>query len=263
MNFDLDVSDLRAIGFSPRRVLAVGATALTRTALAVAEAERAEMRDVFDRPKPYTLGALYTTPATAQTLEARVGLKDQASEGRPPLSWLRWQINGGLRRLTAWEKRLVVAGAMDGGDRAVPGKFAQLDAYGNISRGQLAQIFSQLRIETGRLGSTRTMPRLSFSDTAQERRRKQGAIRRAYRKAGGEFVAFPYGRGKLLPGLYLIRATAFGRTDPKPVLIFVNRAQYEPLFDFHYVGQLTVGRVLPQELNRAALASALVLKGRP
>jgi hypothetical protein len=52
------------------------ALALTRTAQDVKRAEQAEMRGVFDRPTPFTLNSLFTKPATKQSLEARVWVKD-------------------------------------------------------------------------------------------------------------------------------------------------------------------------------------------
>lgn len=259
MKLDVDVIEIQQLraafaGFSDRRFAAAMATALSRTAVAVRQAEEHEILDVFDRPTPYTQRAIYSQPATAQNLEARVGVKDGyfAASGRAPVSYLRWQIGGGLRTQTGFERALVRGGAMDGGDRAVPGRFARLDAYGNMSRGQMAQILSQLRIADTQAGSTRNLPRLAFDDNARERRRKQGSIRRAYQRAGGEFVAFPYGRGKLRPGIYQIRATAFGRADPKPVVVFVGKAQYEAgRFDFFHAGDLAARRTLGPEVDRA------------
>lgn len=55
--------------FSPRRLNAVMATALTRTAQDVREAVRQELPRVFDRPTPYTLNSLFVRPATAQRLQ--------------------------------------------------------------------------------------------------------------------------------------------------------------------------------------------------
>ncbi len=246
-------------------------TALTRTGQQVLKAEVKEMRDVFDRPTPYTLNGLFLRPATASEPEAIVGIKGDGA--RPAIKYLRWQIYGGNRTLKAFEKALVAGGAMRSSDRAVPGKFAKLDSFGNVSAGQIVQILSQLRIDTT-VGSTRSLPRLTSGDRAVLRqtaafkqRRLTGPVNRsdaklaqakvrriksAYTRAGGQFVAFPNGRGKLLPGVYQIRQFAAGRADPKPVLIFVPRASYEAeRFDFFYTAQLAVERSLPQEIERA------------
>lgn len=256
----------------PRRVQFATVKAITATAKAVQEAEQREMRDVFDRPTPYTLGSLFVKPATIAMPQATVGLRDNAWGSRSAVSWLRWQIYGGLRTMTALERRLVSVGAMPNDMRAVPGRFARLDAFGNMSTGQIRQMLSQLRIELSS-GAKSTLPKLSTEERsalkqskvsgmkaltnrqqsfAKDAVAKQRRITSAYKRAGGQFVAFPYGRGKLLPGIYQVRSTAFGRTDPKPVMIFVTRASYEAgRFDFHYVADLTVRRQLQVNIDAA------------
>ncbi|MEY2685806.1 MAG: hypothetical protein RL375_4 [Pseudomonadota bacterium] len=247
---------VRQVAELPKQLNFATALALTRTAQRVADAERAEMRDSFDRPTPFTLGAVFVRPAKPSNPEAIVGIKNDSGGARPPVNWLRWQIYGGLRTQTAYERLLVGNGAMRNSDRMVPGRFARLDAFGNISRGQLVQILSQLRIESS-TGSARGLPRLAFEDTKRDRNRKKGVIRRAYQRAGGQYVAFPNGRGKLLPGIYQVRATAFGRSDPRPVLIFVSKASYEAgRFDFEYTARTAVQRHLQAEVQ-AAVAQTL------
>ena len=91
----------------------------------------------------------------------------------------------------------------------------------------------------------------------KDARARINRVNAAQRKAGGEFVAFPNGRGKLPPGIYQVRATAFGRSDPKPVIVFVTRASYEAgRLDFDYVSQISVARNLPAQVN-AAMADQL------
>lgn len=256
MNFSLDNSQVQALRasystFSDRRFAAGLATSLTRTATAIKAAQQAEMRDVFDRPTQFTLGAVFAQPARADKLEARVGIADSSGGQRPPISWLHWQITGGLRTPKAFERALMRAGAMPDDMRAVPGRFARLDAYGNISAGQIRQILSQLRIELSS-GATSALPRVLASDNKATRQAKQRRIAGAYKRAGGQFVAFPRGRGKLKSGIYQVRSTGFGRTDPKPVLIFVSKAQYEAeRYDFHYVSQLAYSRNIDVQIVAA------------
>ena len=200
------IAELRATleGFSDRRFNAALATGLTKTAQAVREAEQREMRDVFIRPTPRTLGAIFMQRATAEKLEATVGIAEnpfsQGGSGRAPLNWLRWQVRGGLRTLKAYERRLVSAGAMPSDMRSVPGKFARLDAFGNISGGQLRQVFSQLRIELSS-GAKSTLTQFAFGDTGKERKSKARKIENAYKRAGGQYSALPNGRGKMQPGI--------------------------------------------------------------
>ena len=163
-----------------------------------------------------------------------------------------------MRTNTAFERKLIAAGAMRDGDRMVPGRYAKRDAFGNVSRGQLVQILSQMRIDST-IGSTRSLPRLDFNDRKIDRNRKLRSIRAAYKRAGGQYLALPNGsaRGKLLPGIYLV--DRFNRQDILPVLIFVSKAQYEARrFDFGYVAELAIQRNLPGhlagQLARAVLA---------
>lgn len=247
----------------PRQLRFATALALTRTAVKVRDAEVAEMRDVFDRPTPFTLRSIFTAKATPNNLVATVGIASDSGGFRPATSWLRWQVYGGLRTQTGVERLLVSAGAMRADDRAVPGKAARLDAYGNISSGLIGQILSQLRIDSS-TGSTRKLTQFAFEDTKKQRRLKQNKIRRAYGKAGGQFVAFPQGRGKLLPGIYQAEGRDFGAKlgygrngKLRPILIFVSKAEYEAgRFDFDYVARLAVQRHLQAEMD-AAIATAL------
>jgi hypothetical protein len=257
MNFTIDTRDLDRVRksfarFSDRRFNAGLATALTRTAQAVKVAQQAEMRDVFDRPSPYTLGAVFVDRARADKLEARVGIADSpGGRGRAAIKYLRWQISGGQRTPKAYERALMRAGALPDDMRTVPGKYARLDAFGNISAGQLRQILSQLRIELS-AGATSVLPTIVEADNAATRKAKQRRIKTAYTRAGGQYVAFPNGRGKLRAGIYQVKSTAFGRTDPKPVLLFVNQAQYEAgRYDFEYVSQQAIQRTLPAEVDKA------------
>jgi hypothetical protein len=254
----------------PRMLRASAAVALTATAVKVREAQQREMRDVFDRPTPYTLNSLFLRSARVgdASPEASVGIKDDFGGSRSAAAWLRWQIKGGQRRLKAYERLLVGAGAMRSEDRSVPGKGARLDAFGNISRGQLMQILSQLRIDTTQ-GSTRKLTQYAFEDTGKERRLKRNKIRRAYGKAGGRYIAFPKGRGRLKPGIYLNEGRNFGArlgygnsSRMVPVLLFVGSTSYEATYDFNYVAQLAVGRHLLPEL-RAAVAKGLAMAATP
>lgn len=253
MKLTIDTRDLQAkliqpLQGAPARLRLAAAIALTKTGVLVKEAERREMLDVFDRPTPFTLGSLYLKPATAANPEARVGIRDDFGGGRSPLAWLRWQINGGLRTQTAFEKALVRGGAMRSDQRAVPGRYARLDGFGNMSRGQRIQILSQLRIGTGLLGSERRLPQRVGRDNPAFKA-TESKIKRAYTRAGGQYIALPNGRGKLRPGIYQTRQFASGRSDPKPVMIFVAKASYEAQrFDFAYVAQITIKRELPAQL---------------
>jgi hypothetical protein len=213
------------------------AVALTRTAVDVRDAERAEIASAFDRPTPYTLNSLRLRPATEDKLVAEVFLKDDASgSGTPADKYLLPQIEGGKRSLKSFERQLQQIGAMPSGWHAVPGRFARLDAYGNVSYGQIIQILSQLR-STPTAGYTRAI--------SMDPKKKRAAQRRA----GGQYFALPKGRGRLLPGIYQARDTAWGRAAPRPVFIFVRSSTYRALFRFQEVAEAVAMSQFPKHFD--------------
>lgn len=234
----------RDIDFVQKQHRFAAAVALTRTAQDVQQAERGEIMGAFDRPTPYTINSLRLRPATRERLEAEVFLKDDASgSGTPATKYLLPQIEGGKRHLKSFERQLQQIGAMPAGWHAVPGRFARLNAYGNVSYGQIIQILSQLR-STPTAGYDRAIS----TDKAK--------AARARARAGGQYFALPSGRGRLLPGIYQARDTAWGRAAPRPVFIFVRSVTYRALFRFAEVAEAVALHKFPVHFD-AALAMAL------
>lgn len=243
-------------GFSARRLAAAQATALTRTAVQVRDTVKARLPRVFDRPTPYTLASLYAKGATATSLQAGVGFKDEssgASSSTPATKYLGPHTAGGGRHVKRMEKALQARGAMPQGWFAVPASGARLDAYGNVSRGQVQQIISQLGTEL-LTGDSRTLRRRPGETDAQWQARR----RKAYGKAGGQYTAVSQPRGKLKPGIYLAQARDFGRKlglgrtgRLVPVFIFVRAIRYQARFDFEGMAQQLGQQILPAELQRA------------
>lgn len=232
----LDEARAKLAAFSERRFNATIATALTRTAAEVKQRIRNELPAVFDRPTPYTLNSLFMRPATAQRLEARVWVKDDlAGSGTPATTYLLPNVLGGQRR----EKRLEVAmraiGALPAGWRVVPGEGARLDAYGNVSKGQIIEVLSQLRI-TLTAGHDRAMSRDA-----------RKAIR-AQKRAGGRFFVKTGRAGQLEPGVY---QREFVGNNITPVFIFVKAPTYRPRFDFDGIAQRVVDERLGPNIGRA------------
>lgn len=221
---------------SERRLHAATATALTRTAVKVRDVVRAELPRLFDRPTPYTLNSMYVRPATAQRLQAEVGFKDEASlaVATPATRFLRANVEGGPRRLKRLEVALNAIGALPTGWQVVPGQGARLDAYGNVSRGQVIQVLSQLRI-TLVAGYTRNM---AFDARKQIR---------AQRKAGGRFFVVQPG-GKMTPGVYQREFTGRNVT---PVFVFVKATAYRRRLDFDRMAAAIAQREAPGEFARA------------
>jgi hypothetical protein len=214
------------------------ARALTKTAQDVRAGERKEMEAVFDRPTRYTLNALYMRPATKQRLQAEVWLKDSGRND----SFLLPQIEGGARLLKRFEQRLVMTGYMQPSERAVPAAGARLDQYGNMSRGQINQILSQLKTAVI-LGD--------YSNATDSRRSRAKRASEAYFVSRGPGSWRGSGSWKnglksqhLPRGVWVRRSFGALGTAIKPVLLFVPKALYRKRFRFFEVAQEVTARQL-------------------
>lgn len=230
-------------GFRESQLPFATAVGLTRAGQAVRAAEQREMRDVFDKPTPYTLNSTFLRPATKRDLQATVWLKDVGGS-TPADKFLGPQIRGGGRELRPFERQLRSAGILPAGMFVVPGQAATLDAYGNISRGQIVEILSYFRT-FGAAGYSANTTDAKRSKLARGTKKKQGF---------GYFV----GRaadGKAPLGVW--KRIHFGLgTAIKPIMIFVDRARYQAIYDFPFVARYTFQRVWPQEFS-AAMAQAI------
>lgn len=243
---DVDLT-IEAINAVPRQVRYGTAVAITRTGQDVREAERVEMRDVFDRPTPYTLNSIFLQRATPNNLRAVVWLKNEGGEGTPADRYLMPQIKGGPRPLKRFELALRQAGLLPDGMIAVPASGAKLDGYGNMSRGQIVQILAYFR----------TFGEVGYRANITEAGRKRMARGTKKRQGFAYFVGRP-GDGKLPLGVWQRVHFAVGSAI-KPILLFVDQAHYAAIYDFEYTAQHTITRVLPGHLTReitAAMASA-------
>lgn len=226
------------------------AASLTLNTLArypVQDAVRHEMRDSLDRPTPFTLNSLSVTKrATPSDLSAVVDFKQVGGGARPASDYLRWQVQGGERRLKAFEVALRSVGVLPGGYFVTAGQGAKLDAYGNVSRGQIVAVLSYFRAfrEEGR--------GFKMNSTAATRTRLARGTRS--RLGFRYFVGRPGGRGQL--GIYQDVRIAAGVRELLPVFIFVQWARYEPRLDVQFAADLAVKREVAP-VFQAALAQAL------
>ena len=216
MRLTIDTSQLQQLasdlaGFSDRRLRAGLATALTRTARLVDAEWTGQLSTKFDRPTPLTLKATVVQTAQADKLQAVVMLRDQSRDrGIAPAEYLAPQEEGGQRGLKKFERALQSQGSMPSGWRVVPGKYAQLDGFGNISRGQIVQVLAQL-------GSAYS-PGYQRVISTSAAKRAASAVRR-----GREYVAIVKRAkvGSLAPGVYQRSGKAL-----LPVFIYTPRATY-------------------------------------
>ena len=244
LTIDTDALALREVvaEFSQRRLNAALATALSRSAVQVRDQIRRNMPQVLDRPTPWTLNSLFAQPATAARLQAEVNFKDDRATtggGTPATYYLLPNVDGGPRRAKRLEVALRAIGALPPGHLAVPAAGAKLDAYGNVSRGQIVQILSQLRIQLV-AGSNRNM---SFDA------RKAIA---AQRRAGGRFFVVRPGEGRQAAGVY--QRELIGR-NVTPVFIFVRSVTYRKRFRFYELAESMARKELPAQVDLAIAQS--------
>lgn len=225
--------------------------ALNRTAEQVRQAINAEMATRFDRPTPYTLRALRVRRADRDNLVAHVDFKDAvAGKGTSADRYLSPQVYGGGRAKKRSERALEAAG-MSAGRYMVPGAGATLDQYGNVSRGQIVQVLSYLQAfgESGYRANA----------TARSRKRvaKLGRSEGGFKKIGG--VQYFVSRGKdtqangrrqpLAAGVW--RKTGIHGVDVKPVFLFTEAPQYQPLLPFYEVAESVFEQTFDGEYEMA------------
>lgn len=218
-----------------KQVRFAAAVALTRTAQAAKVEVARLMPAELDRPKPGTTKALRVEKATRYDLTAVVRLMNRG-EGVPSSEFIGHNITGGRRGMKRSEMMLRSAGILPEGLYTIPGKEAQLDAYGNMSRGQIVSILSYFRtfgvtvLEGGKLLNSSRM-----NMTAKTRARRE--------KRGNDYFVVPLRDRKL--GLYPGIWKRAGK-ELQPVLMFVKPGTHKKLVKIHETGE----RVVRREFNK-------------
>lgn len=208
--------------------------ALNKTARLAQAGIKSEMERVLDRAKPYTLGGTFVSNSTKSNLTAIVGLKDKASSGRAAATYLTPLVAGIPRQQTGWERALQSMGAIPDGMRAVPAAGAKLDGYGNLNKRQVTEIMGSLRSRLRTFG---------------------GKGKRAH--AVGYFVAMPgQPNTRHLPSGIYHRVERSGSSVIQPVVIFVDRANYQPVLKIALTISSVVAKNFQREFN-GALSQAL------
>jgi hypothetical protein len=230
----------RAINQLGPKVLSAAREGINRTVDAAKGDVVREIGQVFDRPDPLVIRSPRVTYAkSGPKPEAVLWLKQRGAE-RDKL-WARPQIAGGARDTKPMEQRLQAAGFLPAGWLVVPGEAAPLDAYGNISRGELARIFRVLD------NAGPPAPR----NVKLAARLRKGSVKKGVE--GFAYFVNPVGAGRarhLQPGVYRRVYTGTG-TVLKPMLIFVSNARYRARLDFYGVVQRSVRRNFSREFDVA------------
>lgn len=209
--------------------------ALTKTAKDVQTELVGEMKAKFDRPTPWTLRSTFVKPATRQSMMAIVGIKDMAAAKATAsaANLLGHQFRGGGRNLKRLERWLIRAGRMGSDEFVAPGAGVRLDQYGNMSRGQVAQIMSQLR-----LGAD------AASWSSGSARSKRNVSR-----AGRIFWSRGSGRAShLRRGAWIDMGQPIGL---RPLLIVIKRPNYRARINLPQIAQQTIAKKWDDNLKSA------------
>lgn len=185
------------------------------------------MPQIFDRPVALTLNAVLYKKASVKEPVAEVFIRDKASGGTPPAQYLLAQVVGGSRSGKRSENLLRRAGILGPGEFWVPGQSAPLDASGNMPRGVVTTILSDVQA---------SFDSQSFS-TAESRRRRTKRNARKGKRGGVYFLSRGKGtqigprRTQNLPrGIYERLTTGFG-SGVRMVMAFVSKVSYRKRFD--------------------------------
>lgn len=203
------------------------ASALTRTAKEILEAEQKLLVASLDSPTAYTKGSLRFKRADKVSLEASVSTKAPSAGNTNPASFLAPEIEGGLRSTKRFERLLQSSGLMPKGWRAVPAKGVQLDAFGNLPRALIGKLLKGLK---GRMAQGPAAPT------------KGGKARKV--KVSPYFVLLKT-TGNKPPGIWERRTDGSSRTAT-PVVIYVTESKYKKKLDFYGTAQ----RIAEQRLEK-------------
>jgi hypothetical protein len=177
------------------------ARGLTQTARKAAEDVTRELPQRFDRPTPFTLRAIATTPATRDRLVATVFVKQAQAE------YLEIEETGGTRTERP-------------GRRIFPAVNLKTNAYGNLARGRVKKEKAKPTsfVSTGE-GRTAHLPPGVYQRPAKGTRRDGSTGTKGPLRRGG--------RGRKIGG-----TGAKGATTLKLLVAFKKKATYRPRFRF-------------------------------
>lgn len=199
--------------------------ALNRTAQDTREHHIALLPVIFDRPTRYTINSLRVIPARKESLVARIEFKER---NRSRKHFLVPQVEGGGRPHKAFEGWLIARGLMLPSEYAVPAGGARIDAFGNMSPGQITQIISQLYAS----------PDAMQWVTPRSKKRARG-------KRGIYFV--PKLGSSLKRGVWM----RTGARAITPVLLFVRAPGYTARYDFDGITERHAAMVFPRHFGEA------------
>jgi hypothetical protein len=242
----LDIVRQQLREFSDRRFRAAVATSLTRAAKDIKEEWQQQITNRVDRPVARTKSATVFLSANVENIKSEVRVKDQLS-GTPPATYLNPQERAGSRRVKQFEQALQASGAMPRGYVLVPGRGAQLDGYGNVSRSQIISVITQLGTDYSP-GYQRVIPKTVAGRLAVMARR------------GKSYIAVQPGEEaarKVSPGIYERGSGGALRA----VFIFKRSVRYRKLLDLERTAAREAPDIIAREFRRAVAESFARMKG--
>jgi len=216
------------------------AQAMTDAAKAADDKIRNDMSRYIDRPTPFTAKSTYVSFANPNRLHAEVGFKQFATKGTPAGKYLSAMARGGDRSQKRSETVLRSAGAIGPSQYIVPRRDWQGDPYGNVPRGTMTMVLSQLKA-FNTAGAT-----LNASNSARSRRKRETA---------GQFFMSRSGRA------ILYRAPGGGSRDVETAFMVLDDApNHEKRFPIVALLNAEVAREYPR-LIESSLKKELARAG--
>lgn len=258
MSIDVRVSmdgAIKMLGKLEKQTRVATMIALTKTAGHTKRLMVDEFKANFDRPTPSALKSFFVDPAKKDKLWSKVYMKDKAiggKNGRSSAEILGHHFEGGQRTRKALENLLTQYGLMGPGELVVPGSAAKLDRYGNMSRGQINQILSQLKIIRAGFDNSPTGSRRSERNVARAgvmfwSNGPQGKKVPVIDKATGIEYGYTGGaRNHLQKGAWVRMGAGV-----RPLLLVISAASYRRRFDMQRTGQAAVDRYFATEFDTA------------
>lgn len=199
--------------------------AINTVARKVRDAEKEEIKRVFDEPTRWTVNSIFINPSSKNDLEAVVWLKDWAPKGTPAADYLQPHIQGGPRQLKRYEKALKRKGMLKAGEYTVPANTFKKNRYGNISQGQYTKMLSNVGAQNDIWQNSRDSKKIQYFV-----RRDGAPMDGIWRKQGNKL---------------------------EPFLLFTNKAPtYRAIYNFEAVANRTIATEMP-EAFRLAMEKAM------
>jgi hypothetical protein len=220
--------------------------ALNETAKDVQAATYDQFRKSFDRPTPIVMKSLRIKYAKKTDLTAMVFMKDKGLGGKNANSMaeiLGHEFSGGSRIHKKIEFVLQQWKFISTGEYVVPGAAARMDKYGNMSRGQIVQILSQIGVkqagyDSNPTGSKRSKRNVAKAGTIFWSRGPEGKRIPLVDKATGIKYGYTGGNASRLAKGAWIRD---GRSV-HPILLVVKSTRYRKRIDMQRIAQPVIDK---------------------